>query len=189
MTSPYKGTVIMNLFLMGFVRTLASLKPLAPLFFRIALAVTLYNHATAGFADMAITAQKFASISSDYASLVAYLATGFELLAVPLLAVGLGTRFTSFLLLVWFVICHFAAPDVMMDSTSCLWRALALFSLAVGGAGRLSLDGKYCCYEKAVSCKLAHLHGQTQACCGANLGCCTPKGQEPHHHPKDGCCH
>jgi putative oxidoreductase len=166
---------------------LCSLKALPPLFFRLALAYGFYQPALEKLNNHEATTQAFASLGIPLPGFSAYLVALVEALGVPLLVLGLMTRWISALLWVVMLVAIFGVHvPTHTDFMVPLWFALALFSLMVTGAGRLSLDAYFWCCEKAV-CSASKSSCESPA--PKTGGCC--QTSQPHeHHDKSsgGCC-
>lgn len=167
---------------------LCSLKALPPLFFRLALAYGFYQPAVEKLTNHEATAQAFASLGIPFAGFSAYLVGVVEALGVPLLLLGLMTRWISTLLWIVMMVAIFGVHvPTHTDFMVPMWFGLALFSLMTTGAGRFSLDSRFCCCEKAVGCD-----SKKDSCSSSsvNTTCCSSSSHQVHHHEKSsgGCC-
>lgn len=124
----------------------STLKDLPPLLFRLILAYGFYGPALHKVSNIEGTAKWFASMNYPAPLFNAYMAAGTESLGVILLTLGLATRLISIPLMVVMIVAittvhlgnGFACGDNGFEIP--LYYFLMLFSLFVGGAGRISID-------------------------------------------------
>lgn len=173
-------------------RWLSCAKDLPPLFFRLALAYGFYQPAIDKLSNHEATMQAFANLGMPFPYFTAYLVGIVEALGVPLLILGLATRWISLILWAVMMVAVFGVhvpthTDFMMP----LWFALALFSLMVTGAGRYSVDRKFCFCEKALCCSNSQGNScQSKSiktsCCDSTSHSCS---KESHHEAHKGASH
>lgn len=162
-------------------RGLRGCKDLPPLLFRLTLAYGFYQPAYFKLFNHAETARTFASLNIPFPEFSSYLVAVVEALGVPLLLLGLMTRWISSLLSIVMLVAIFAVHlPTHTDFTLPLCFVLTLFSLMVTGAGKYSLDYHFCWCEKAF-CE------ESKGCCGgksSKAGCCETS---THTHQIGGC--
>ncbi|MCA9772675.1 MAG: DoxX family protein [Myxococcales bacterium] len=125
---------------------LSALRDLPPLLFRLILAYGFWMPALTKWRNIDSTAKWFASMGYPFPELNVYLSATTELTGAILLTLGLATRLISVPLSVVMIVAittvhwkhGFAAGHNGFEIP--LYYLVMLFSLIVGGAGRVSLD-------------------------------------------------
>jgi putative oxidoreductase len=137
--------MLMNLY-RRYVNVLNKLKDFPLLFLRLILSYGFYEPAKNKWADINAIAEWFQGMGIFAPKLNAYLAATTEMAGVFMLALGIGTRFISFLLIVTMLVAiktvhwehGFASHENGYEIP--LYYILMLLTLMCFGSGKISLD-------------------------------------------------